>query len=211
MHQVFKQVVVTSLALAMAGTLAACGPRSDIQNTTKTQSEAYRLHPYGTNGTLIDDKWGVRPYGTGPYGVRPDTAHMYPNAAPGTYTPYGYGGVRPYTAAQRDQQAAQRMSQLAANVNGVTRATAIVYGNNAIIGIEGATASNMKMLERSVHEALRRAEPGYSIHVTADKTLTQRVRTLSDRMNGTSPLRAVGQDIAALIRDIGRSVTAPFR
>jgi hypothetical protein len=177
MHQVFKQVVVTSLALAMAGTLAACGPRADIQNTTKTQSEAYGLHPYGTNGTLMDDKWGVRPY----------------------------------TVTQRDQQAAQRMSQLAANVNGVKRATVVLYGNNAIIGIEGATGSNMKMLERSVYEALRRAEPGYSIHVTADKTLTQRVRTLSDHMKGTRPLRAVGQDIAALIRDIGRSVTAPFR
>ncbi|AMA73841.1 MULTISPECIES: YhcN/YlaJ family sporulation lipoprotein [Aneurinibacillus] len=208
MHKAFKQVIIMSLALMMAGSLAACGPRKD--GTTKTQSETYRLNQYRTNGTVMDDNFGIRPYGTQQYSLRPDMAYMYPNARAGQYNIYG---ARPHSTVEQDQKAAERMAQLAANVHGVTRATAIVYDRDAVIGVEGATASNMKMLERSVHEALRRAEPGYTIHVTADKTLTQRIRTLSANMGnkGTNAMRTFGRDITQLIRDIGRSVTAPFR
>jgi hypothetical protein len=71
----------------------------------------------------------------------------------------------------------------------------------------------MKMLERNVHEAVKRAELRYTIHVTADKTLTQRIRTLSSRVKGAGArtLQTAGEDVRMLIRDIGRSVTAPFR
>ncbi|GEN33199.1 MULTISPECIES: YhcN/YlaJ family sporulation lipoprotein [Aneurinibacillus] len=212
MYKPVKMVVAASLALTMAGTLAACGPRTGTDNAARTQSETYRLNQYNTNGTTMNDNLGIRPYGTQYYGLRPDMARLYPypNAVPDRYNAYG---VRPDGTAQQNQQVAERIARIASNVNGVTRATVVVHGNDAVIGIEGSTASNMKMLERSVYEAVKRAEPGYAVHVTADKTLTQRIRTLSDRMGGmgANALRTTGRDIAVLIRDIGRSVTAPFR
>lgn len=212
MHKRLKLFVAALLVLTMAGALAACGSRAGTNNGAKTQSETYRLNQYNTNGTTMDDNFGIRPYGTQQYGLRPDMAYMYPksNMIPGRYNTYG---VHPYASNQQDQKAAERVAQLAAHVNGVTRATAVVDGRDAVIGIEGATASNMKMLERNVHEAVKRAEPGYTIHVTADKTLTQRIRTLSSRVKGAGArtLQTAGEDVRMLIRDIGRSVTAPFR
>ncbi|BAU29334.1 YhcN/YlaJ family sporulation lipoprotein [Aneurinibacillus soli] len=112
-----------------------------------------------------------------------------------------------------EQRIAKRIAQQAANVDGVTRATAVVHGEDVLVGVEGAKASNVKMLERSVHEALRRTEPGYRIHVTADHTLSTRIRMISQDINGSvgNKMRTAGSDIASLIRDIGNSVTAPFR
>ncbi|WCN37068.1 YhcN/YlaJ family sporulation lipoprotein [Aneurinibacillus uraniidurans] len=112
-----------------------------------------------------------------------------------------------------EQRIAKRIAQQAANVNGVTRATAVVHGEDVLVGVEGAKAYNTKMLERSVHEALRRTEPGYRIHVTADRTLSNRIRMVSENINGSvgSKMRTAGSDVAKLIQDIGRSITTPFR
>ncbi|CEH29682.1 hypothetical protein AM501_05920 [Aneurinibacillus migulanus] len=212
MHKTVKSFVAASLVLTMTSVLAACGPRAGTDNGTNTQSGTYRLNQYNTNGTTMDDNFGIRPYGTQQYGLRPDMAHTYPhpNMIPGRYNTYG---VHPYALGQQDQKVAERVAQLAANVNGVTRATAVVDGRDAVIGIEGATASNMKTLERNVYEAVKRAEPGYTVHVTSNQALTQRIRTLNSRMTGagTRTLQTDGEDIRTLIRDIGRSVTAPFR
>lgn len=56
------------------------------------------------------------------------------------------------------------------------------------------------------------------MHVTSDNNLHMRIRTLNTDTNGNNnditpgqPVRDVGRDIADLIRDIGRTVTAPFR
>lgn len=133
---------------------------------------------------------------------------------------YNTDGIKPNTYGQQtntvredEQRVAKRIAQQAANVNGVTRATAVVHGEDVLVGVEGATASNIKMLERSVYEALHRTEPGYRIHVTADRTLSNRIRMLSQDINGNvgNKMRQAGSDIANLIRDIGGSVTAPFR
>ena len=120
---------------------------------------------------------------------------------------------RTNTVREDEQRVAKRVAQQAANVNGVTRATAVVHGEDVLVGVEGATASNMKMMERSVYEALHRSEPGYRIHVTADRTLSNRIRMLSHDINvGVgNKMRQAGSDITNLIRDISGSVTAPFR
>lgn len=112
-----------------------------------------------------------------------------------------------------EQRIAKRIAQEAANVDGVTRATAVVHGEDVLVGVEGAKAYNVKMLERSVHEALRRTEPGYRIHVTADRTLSNRIRMVSENINGSvgSKMRTAGSEITTLIQDISHSITTPFR
>lgn len=112
-----------------------------------------------------------------------------------------------------EQRIAKRIAQEAANVDGVTRATAVVHGEDVLVGVEGAKAYNTKMLERSVHEALHRTEPGYRIHVTADRTLSNRIRMVSENINGSvgNTMRTAGSEITTLIQDISRSITTPFR
>lgn len=214
MYTPYKAGIAALLTFMLAGTLTACGPRTGTNNGANTQSQTYRVNQYGTNGTTVNDNLGIRPYGTQQYGVRPDMAstYPYPNASPFRYNAYSVSpSVR--SNPMYDQKKAEQMARLAANVEGVTRATAVVQGKDAVIGIEGATAANMKMLERSVHQAMKRAEPGYTVHVTADKNLTQRIRTLSTQIGGagTRALRTAGQDFSVLVRDIGRTITSPFR
>ncbi|WCK55755.1 YhcN/YlaJ family sporulation lipoprotein [Aneurinibacillus sp. Ricciae_BoGa-3] len=141
----------------------------------------------------------------GPGTARTDNVHSNQMGIRKNHT-----GAQPFIG-QENSRTARRMSQLAANINGVTRATALVNGRDAVVGIEGAQPHNRKMLERHVQQTLKRAEPGYAIHVTADPGLNQRIRTLNTQMGAGQPIRNVGQDISLLIRDISRTITTPFR
>jgi hypothetical protein len=194
MYKMCKTIAAASLALTIAGTFSACGQRASMDNATKTQTQTQR----------INQSSGTRLYGTE---LRPDMVYRYANIGKGRYDVYG---AHPYASAQYDQKAAERVAQTAANINGVTRADAIVYDGEAIIGIDGGTPSNKKMLERSVHEAIRRNEPGYRVHVTADKELVKRIRTLRNQAGNAHATRTTGQAIQKIISDIDRTITTPF-
>ncbi|MBN6188213.1 YhcN/YlaJ family sporulation lipoprotein [Aneurinibacillus sp. BA2021] len=214
MHIRYQAGIMIWLGLLLTGTLTACGSRAGTDSGANTQSQTYRVNQYGTNGTTVSENFGIRPYGTQPYGIRPDMASTYPYP-PGPSNSSNLSSVNPPAQlnSAQDRKKAEQMARVAAKVSGVTRATAIVHGREAVIGIEGATAPDQKMLERNVQQALKRAEPGYNLHVTADKALIQRIRTLSTRIGGTgtSVLHTAEPDFAGLVRDIGRSITAPFR
>jgi spore cortex protein len=103
------------------------------------------------------------------------------------------------------------------NVNGVTKASAVVRGNDIVIGIEGKSGADLKTLEKQVHDIVKSKEAGYNVHVTSDPKMNTRIRTVYTTMTNPNtltpghPVRDFGRDIGDMIRDIGRTVTAPFR
>ena len=49
-----------------------------------------------------------------------------------------------------------------------------------------------------------KADPAYTIHITSNGNLNQRIRTLNDKVKAGQPIRTIGQDFSTIIRDIGR-------
>ncbi|MBO8162213.1 MAG: YhcN/YlaJ family sporulation lipoprotein [Brevibacillus sp.] len=208
--------------LVLVSTLTACatnnaaGPNADRQNPTVNQ---------------------VRPYG---YDMRYDRSYG-PTAAPGVYDRTLQGGamynrdmigdryVDNRYMARRDyafnRQKADRLARAANNVTGVDGATAIVRGNDAVIGINSSmTANNPRQrqaLERRVHAVAKSMYPMMNIRVTTDKNMLSRIRNMDQTLRNNSVTTApttvggnldnAGEDFAALLRDLGRTVTAPFR
>ncbi len=76
-----------------------------------------------------------------------------------------------------------------------------------------------RQLERRVQRAVQRIAPNHNIYVTSDENLVRRIQNLDGNMRGGfnnngdmgTAARDVVADFGALVRDIGRTVTAPFR
>lgn len=132
---------------------------------------------------------------------------------------------------QFDRTVADRMVKAAADVPGVAASTAVVYGNDAVIGIQTRFGPNQRqqrqVTEQKVQAAARQIAPQMNIRVTSDDTMYGRIQGLSSTV--TQGLTQAGQavtsgpntawpnlnnaasDFTVLIRDLGRAVTAPFR
>lgn len=135
------------------------------------------------------------------------------------------------TAQGFNRDVADRLAQAAANVPGVEAATAVVYGNDCIIGVRtrfGAQDMQQRQaIERQVHSAARAAAPNLNIRVTSDDNMYSRVQNISNTVtNGlantinavtsgpntvTGNLANAANDFTVLLRDVGRTITAPFR
>lgn len=199
MNKAIKKCTVISLVAIMAGSIAACNPGA-APNTNRTQN--YRASQYQPNAAMPRVHDGFYPYST-PY------TGMHPY---GTYTPNTYSGVHPYATGSHNQAVADRIVNIAANVPGVTHATAVVNGKDAVIGLDiNNITKSRAMIERDVANAVKKVEPGCNVHVTADGALHQRIRTLNSQVRSGHPVRTLAQDVGTIITDIGRAVTAPFR
>jgi YhcN/YlaJ family sporulation lipoprotein len=93
-------------------------------------------------------------------------------------------------------------------VNGVRKATVIVYNRNAIVGIDVRNGQNTATLEHKVARTVKNSDPGYDVHVTADKKLHTRIVNIRNQMV-LHPNRDFSGDIRTLIQDIRLKVTAP--
>jgi len=113
-----------------------------------------------------------------------------------------------------DRQTSDVIARHAANVKGVRKATVLVHGREAIIGIDVKGGENRVKVENDVRRSIQTFKPGYRVHVTADKNLHARIQTIHAQslkpLDG-HPVRNFAQDVGILIRDIGRTATAPFR
>lgn len=154
----------------------------------------------------------------------------------------------PTGTANFNYQLAQRAAKAADTVPGVTAATAVVSGNDALIGVDCRVASTdtrqRHVIEQQVYSSVKSVVPNHRIRVTSDSTLVSRIRSLDHGIRtyyghttgtsgttgttgttgtmGRSPfmtgpttvtqnVRNMGTDFASLVRDMGRTVTAPFR
>ncbi|WP_053911988.1 YhcN/YlaJ family sporulation lipoprotein [Aneurinibacillus migulanus] len=214
MNKAIKKCTVASLVAIMAGSIAACNPAAAPNNINRTQN--YRVNEYQPNAAMPRVHNGIYPYSTPYNGIHPYGTYT-PNAniglhPYGTYTPNANTGLHPYGTASHKQAVADRMVNTAANIQGVTHAIAVVSGRDAVIGLDiNKGTKNRAMIEREVANAVKKANPGYNAHVTADRTLHQRIRTLNSQVRSGHPVRALAQDVGTIITDIGRAVTAPFR
>lgn len=79
---------------------------------------------------------------------------------------------------------AEKLSKKAAAVRGVSHATAVVYGNDAIIGIDVNKGMNSRSVEQKVHDSVRADAKGLKVHITGDKNIHTRIRSLQTRLTG---------------------------
>jgi YhcN/YlaJ family sporulation lipoprotein len=136
-----------------------------------------------------------------------------------------------FTAQGFNQELAERIARAADSVPGVDRATAVVYGNDAVVGVQtrisGTDPQRRQVVEQKVHTAVRAVAPHLNIRVTTDGAMLTRIRSMNDAArNGmtntknavtSGPTNVAGNlsnaanDFSALLRDLGRTITAPFR
>ncbi|WP_055746850.1 YhcN/YlaJ family sporulation lipoprotein [Brevibacillus choshinensis] len=121
----------------------------------------------------------------------------------------------PNQSTHHDVQVADHIVHVTKKIDGVTKATAVVNKQDAVVGIDVKKGSDMKQTEKKVHDAVKSAEPNLNVHVTSDAKLHGRIQSIYSQNYSSPqtghPVRDVGADISVLIRDIGRTVTAPFR
>ncbi|WP_126425924.1 YhcN/YlaJ family sporulation lipoprotein [Brevibacillus marinus] len=208
--------------LALVSTLAACGTSNGTNNGTAnnpgTQSINQTRPGYNTFG---NNPFGYNTYRDGWDRVNPRDGVYERGTA---WNDGGTYGAR-YGTVTFDRQKAEQLARVADDVRGVDGAVALVRGNDAVIGIYSRlTANNPRQrqaLERRVHAAVRAVDPTLNIRVTSDRNLLNRIRSMEQNQrngNGTTGpttvggnLANAGDDFAALLRDLGRTVTAPFR
>lgn len=230
-----KMLIIPTLVI---GGLSACGYNNNGSKTNNYDGvKPYSTGGVGTynnynhDGTRVNNFDGtMTPSGTNSYnydGARPynnyggynsfdyDGNRQYPNSA------YNYNyGTGTYTENNghfnhnQSKRVARTAADLAKGVQGVSKATAVAHGKDIVVGIDVKNGADKKTVERHVREKVQSKEPTYRIHVTADHKIHTRIQGMANNMNNNNanhPVRALGTDVADVIRDIGRAVAAPFR
>lgn len=177
---------------------------------------------------------GCANYGMGPK-AGPHTQNA-PYQTPSTYRTNmhhynAYNYQTGFTAQGFNHDMAERLGRAADDVPGVEGATVAVHNTDAVIGIHTRTnvanTQQRQVIEQQVHAAARSVAPNLNIRVTSDPSMFSRIQTISTSVRGgmTNAKNAVtsgpntvagnlsnaASDFTVLIRDLGRTVTAPFR
>jgi hypothetical protein len=157
---------------------------------------------------------GLTACGYAKSGTNQGTKTQSSPAAPGTTKSNNTTNIN--STDQSDRTVSLRATDIADDVPGVARATAVAHGKDVVVGVDAKPGTDIKSLEQNVYNTLTKRIPGYNIHVTTNKNLHTRIQTLSTSLSnkaantGQSALN-VGKDIGDIIRDIGRTITAPLR
>ncbi|GGD75478.1 YhcN/YlaJ family sporulation lipoprotein [Paenibacillus nasutitermitis] len=109
--------------------------------------------------------------------------------------------------------ASERIAKRVSAINGVDKATVILNNRDAVVGVDLKQGANKAAVEKNIMQAVKRIEPKYAVHITTDKKLHTRIRTLHSQMVPLDghPIRNLSEDIGTLIRDLGNTITAPLR
>ncbi|MFD2371021.1 YhcN/YlaJ family sporulation lipoprotein [Brevibacillus sp. GCM10020057] len=139
-----------------------------------------------------------------------------------------------YTTNGFNQNLAEQLTRVADDVPGVDRATVVVHGQDAVIGIrvrKNLGPEQGKVIEQQVHSAARAVSPRLNIRVTSDPAMFARIlginaaiyqeaqhrtHNVSKQMsqipsNVSNEVSNIAYDFGLLLKDLGRTVTAPFR
>lgn len=238
-----KKLVYPLSLVMIAAAITACGNNTagpeDGAQTQGVRYQANTRNPANTQGNYSNT--GTLGAGIANNGTRNNRMRTYNGTR-----------VNGYNRALAD-----RLAVAADRVPGVQRATAIVYGNDVVIGVDTRfgtmnDTNQRRVVEQQVHAAARAIAPHYTIRVTSERNMLTRIRNLDNtfrgnimtdnrpgiggagadnnggfgggimRGNGNAPfmggpntvagnLGNAGNDFASLVRDLGRTVTAPFR
>jgi hypothetical protein len=101
---------------------------------------------------------------------------------------------------------ASQLAERAQLVNGVKSANVQLYGDDALVGIEVENAGKRGIIEKQVYSALRIQYPAYRLHVTSDKSLSDRIKVQkAGAASNDSGMRSMSSDLSALIKAIDKS------
>ncbi|WP_337098502.1 YhcN/YlaJ family sporulation lipoprotein [Paenibacillus sp. YIM B09110] len=116
-------------------------------------------------------------------------------------------------SAPSDHVTAKQIEKEIAAIKGVDKHTVIVHNRNAIIGLDVKAGHNAAVVAKQIKQKAEQVGKGYTIHVTSDKSIHSRIQNMSQQMVPLDghPVRNFTEDVGIIIRDIGRTVTAPFR
>lgn len=96
-------------------------------------------------------------------------------------------------------------------VREVKDATVLVHNKDVVIGIDVKDGQNKALAAENVRYRIKNALPQYKVHVTSEKKHHTKIKTLSSQMASKHPVKTLSNDVGVLIKDIGKTVTAPFR
>lgn len=98
------------------------------------------------------------------------------------------------------------MEEIAMNVLGVASATAIMNESDLIIGLRlNNITRSRKAIEQEVKIALTRQAPGYTIYVTSNRRLYDRIRLLRDQLRKGYQMQNLHNNMNAIIHEITAS------
>lgn len=110
--------------------------------------------------------------------------------------------VPPKKEIKNPQEVAERLADLAASVPEVNRATCVVMGNTAIVGIDvkgSLDSSQVGTVKYSVAEILRNDPYGVHAIVTADLDLYHRIQNVADDLRKGNPISGLSNELADII------------
>lgn len=204
----YKRIGATVACAALALNLTACGTddnnrrdnvRNDRVRTQSTQNgnDGFINGNASNNGLNNQDMLG-------------DGRNMRNNAT-GNGTTLNGNDTMSNGGQMNNQQ--DRLVQRVRNVNGVNDATVFVNGKDIIVGLELNNVGQRNKVEQDVRKALENDNKGYTVHVTSERAMHDRIRSIHGQMQPMDghPVRDMANDIGDLLRDMGNAVTEPFR
>ncbi len=102
--------------------------------------------------------------------------------------------------------AAERVAREVVKISGVQRATVVVSGRTAFIGLDlrsGVTKEETTALKNEAARRAKKAEPGLKmVHVTADPDLVARLKRVADGIKQGRPVSSFASELAEIARRI---------
>lgn len=105
----------------------------------------------------------------------------------------------------------KQISDRVSHMDGVDKATVLVSNQDILVGVDAKKGKDPKVVEEYVRHHLTLDQPGYRVHVTSDKKLHARIRNLNTKVNGGHSIQHFSNDVRTILKDIGKTVTAPFK
>lgn len=93
-------------------------------------------------------------------------------------------------------------------INGVNDSVVVVNDKDIIVGVDTDKSSDKAAIEKEVREMLEQDNAGYTVHVTSDRDIYQRISDIGDKLYPVTgqPVVDVTNDIKTLIQDMGKSI-----
>ncbi|WP_424766321.1 YhcN/YlaJ family sporulation lipoprotein [Paenibacillus sp. sgz302251] len=195
------------MIVAMSLILGACGTRHPADRMqTRARHDVGRI---ANNMAPRTDRNIVSPIA--PRTDRNIVSHIAPRTD-GTVVERGYGtSVTDTTNTASHLKKAEQIAKSAEKVSGIRKATVVLHGKDAIVGLDVKNTTDAARIEKHVQHALKKEYPQHNIHVTTDKALHARIVTTHSHMTSTHPVKNLAEDVRLIIRDIGSAITAPLR
>lgn len=108
-----------------------------------------------------------------------------------------------------DSQTAQKIANDVMQIKGVDDVRVIVNKNDVVVGVD--THQNVSHVQKEVEHKVKSLAKGKKVHVSTDRDVVDRIRTMDDRLRTGTPFQEVGNTFTDMVRDIGAAVTRPFR